>query len=94
MLLDRYKQLVDTLYCEPKDEVIMGSFLTKTQQPLPIEARQHSVKIPAKKKARHNEADIRKFFLNTSGKQTSVMETTSAKKIFKKTIEIIDTDSE
>ena len=31
MLLDRYLQLVNSLYCEPKAEVIMGSFLTKTQ---------------------------------------------------------------
>ena len=30
MLLDQYIQLVNSLYCEPK-EVIMGSFLAKTQ---------------------------------------------------------------
>ena len=28
MLLDRYMQLVNALYCEPKEGVIMGSFLT------------------------------------------------------------------
>ena len=33
MLLDRYMQLVSSLYCEPKEEVIMGSLLTKTQVP-------------------------------------------------------------
>ena len=33
MLLDRYMQLVNSLYCEPKEEVIMGSFFTKTQLP-------------------------------------------------------------
>ena len=31
MLLDRYMQLVNSIYCEPKKEVIMGSFLTKMQ---------------------------------------------------------------
>ena len=33
MLLDRYMQLVNSLYCEPKEEVNMGRFLTKTQFP-------------------------------------------------------------
>ena len=33
MLWDRYMQLVNSLYCEPKEEVIMGSFLAKTQLP-------------------------------------------------------------
>ena len=28
MLLDRYEELVDKLYCEPKNEVIIGNFLT------------------------------------------------------------------
>ena len=32
MLLDRYMQLINSLYCEPK-EVPMGSLLTKTQLP-------------------------------------------------------------
>ena len=26
MLFDRYMELVNSLYCEPKEEVIMGSF--------------------------------------------------------------------
>ena len=33
MLLDRYMQLVNSIYCEPKEEVIMSSFLLKTQLP-------------------------------------------------------------
>ena len=28
MLLDRYKELVNKLYCHPKNEVIFGNFLT------------------------------------------------------------------
>ena len=31
MLLDQYMQLGKSLYCGPKEEVIMGLFLTKTQ---------------------------------------------------------------
>ena len=33
MLLGRYMQLVNSLYCEPKEAVILGSLLTKTQLP-------------------------------------------------------------
>ena len=33
MLLSRYMQLVNSLYCEPKEAVILGSLLTKTQLP-------------------------------------------------------------
>ena len=33
MLLDRYKELVNKLYCEPKSEVIIGNFL----RPVPNE---------------------------------------------------------
>ena len=33
MLLSQYMQLVNSLYCEPKEAVILGSLLTKTQLP-------------------------------------------------------------
>ena len=33
LLLERYRELVEKLYCQPKDEVIIGSFLT----PLPLD---------------------------------------------------------
>ena len=33
ILLDRYMQLINSLYSELKEEVIMGSFLAKTQLP-------------------------------------------------------------
>ena len=29
MLLQRYQDIVDELYCQPKDEIIMGSFLER-----------------------------------------------------------------
>ena len=67
MLLDQYMQLVKSLYCEPKEEV-MGSFLTTTQLPALLPAWRIAasslIKI-VKKKARkdgNNGVDIRKFF--------------------------------
>ena len=30
--LDRYRELVTELYCEPKDEIIIGNFLSPTEQ--------------------------------------------------------------
>ena len=36
LLLDRYRELVTELYCEPKDEIIIGNFLSPTEQ-VPIE---------------------------------------------------------
>ena len=68
MVLDRYMQLVNSLYCEPKEKVIMGSFLTKTQLLALLPASRIaacSVKKTVKKKARkdgNNGVDIRKFF--------------------------------
>ena len=32
LLLDRYKELVTDLHCEPKDEIIIGNFLSPTEQ--------------------------------------------------------------
>ena len=43
MLSDRYMQLVNSLYCETEEEVIMGSLLAKTQLPALLPAS----KIPA-----------------------------------------------
>ena len=69
MLLDRYMQLVNSFYCEPKEEVIMGSFLTKTQLRALLPASRIAVSSvknnSVKKKARKdgsNGVDIRKFF--------------------------------
>ena len=39
LLLDRYRDLVTELYCEPKDEIIIGNFLSPTEQ-VPIERPQ------------------------------------------------------
>ena len=61
-LLDRYRELVTDLYCEPKDEVIIGNFLSPTEQAL-IERpqkRKKIVSVPEKEKIRSN--DIRLLF--------------------------------
>ena len=39
LLLDRYRELVTELYCEPKDEIIIGKFLSPTEQ-VPIKRPQ------------------------------------------------------
>ena len=67
MILDRYVQLVNSLYCEPKEEAIMDWFLTKTQLSalLPASRIAASSEKTVKKKARNNGnngVDIRKFF--------------------------------
>ena len=48
--LDRYRELVTELYCEPKDETIIGNFLSPTEQ-VPIEGpqiRQKRISVPEK----------------------------------------------
>ena len=32
LLLDQYRELVTELFCEPKDEIILGNFLSATEQ--------------------------------------------------------------
>ena len=62
LLLDRYRELVTDLYCEPEDEVIIGNFLSPTEQ-APIERpqkRKKIVSVPEKEKIRSN--DIRLLF--------------------------------
>ena len=49
-LLDRYRELVTELYCEPKTETIIGNFLSPIEE-VPIErlqTRQKRVSVPAK----------------------------------------------
>ena len=41
--LDRYRELVTELYCEPKDEIIIGNFLSPTEQ-VPTERPQNQQK--------------------------------------------------
>ena len=62
LLLDRYRELITDLYCEPEDEVIIRNFLSLTEQ-APIERtqkRKKIVSVPEKEKIRSN--DIRLLF--------------------------------
>ena len=62
LLLDWYRELVTDLYCEPEDEIIIGRFLSSSEQ-APIEGaqkRKKIVSVPEKEKIRSN--DIRLLF--------------------------------
>ena len=61
MLLHRYQNMVDELYCQPKEEVIMGSFIEKNVGNIkPVRAKQRkTVKRAEKSKGCE---DIRNFF--------------------------------
>ena len=65
MLMDRYSELVRTLYAEPKDEIILGSFLRPLDVPCAStnnEGRK-KVKCPiSKKKQQKPNRDIRTSF--------------------------------
>ena len=72
MLLDRYMELVNSLYYELKEEVIMGSLLAKTQLPALLPASRIAASSAKRrlKKARkdgNNEVDICKFFAAKEG---------------------------
>ena len=65
LLMEKYKQLVETLYAEPNEEKILGSFLTPDNSndiwtgPSPVKKKKKEKEIS---KARDlNQKDIRKF---------------------------------
>ena len=63
LLLQRYEQFVKTLYTEPRDEVIVGSYLTKTN--LSVIQENDGVRTKKKKKNTKDEVtskDIRDMF--------------------------------
>ena len=49
MVLDRYKEIVNRLYCEPKNEVIIGCFVAKNKDADTV-ALDNEVTVPKKKK--------------------------------------------
>ena len=70
LLLDRYKELVEKLYCEPENEVITGNFLTSGVEPNLNHNRQAQGRETKEERKRKNEKeqtsaknDIRNFFL-------------------------------
>ena len=68
LLMERYKQLVETLYTEPKEQEILGTFLqlqnTAEQDLAPVAPKQETkLKCPAE--SYKNEKDIRSHFAAT-----------------------------
>ena len=62
MLLDQYRELVTELYCEPKDEIIIGNFISPTEQ-VPIEKPQkRRKKVSVSEKETIQCKDIRLLF--------------------------------
>ena len=68
MLMDRYLEPVRTLYAEPKDEIILGSFLCPLDVPCAStnnEGRKKE-KCPIPKKKQKSNRDIRTMFLQNA----------------------------
>ena len=70
-LMDRYFELVRSLYTEPKNEVILGSFLRPVDVPCTPKsnARKKKVKIPLPAKKPKPNRDIRTMFQHMSRKK-------------------------
>ena len=69
MLMDRYLELVRTLYAEPKDEIILGSFLRPLDVPCALtnsEGRKKGKCPISKKKQQKPNRDIRTMFLQNA----------------------------
>lgn len=68
LVLEKYRQLVETLYTEPKEELILGSFLQTTavlDLAAPAEEkvkRKKTAKVPSGSKTTTQIKDIRSFF--------------------------------
>ena len=56
MLLDRYKELVEKLYIEPKNEIIIGNFLTSALSPT-INIHKVEIQDEREKSRRNNQND-------------------------------------
>ena len=84
MLLDRYKELVEKLYIEPKNEIIIGNFLTfaverynqHTQGGYTRRKRKIEKEQPERQSVKN---DIRKFFSKLP-KQNNEQKNTESKK--------------
>ena len=68
MLMDRYLELVRPLYAEPKDEIILGSFLCPLDVPCASTNNEGRKKgrCPIPKKKQKPNRDIRTMFLQTA----------------------------
>ena len=66
MLMDRYLELVRSLYAEPKNEVILGSFMPSTST---NDGRKEAKKSPVSQKKLKPRRDIRTMFVEMSRRQ-------------------------
>ena len=76
LLLKRYEELVLKLYCEPKEEIIMGSFIEQIPVVIADPNQHNEIQRNNKKKKRiapdhqtkvPKSKDIRSFFNNNNG---------------------------
>ena len=88
MLLSPYMSLVDSRYCEPKEEIIMGSFITKATGPLtavpPSTSSERSK--PAKKKPKRD--------MDNRSMCKRIEKKTMAQGLEKQVVEISNSESE
>ena len=82
LLMERYKQLVETLYTEPKEEEILGTFLqlenTGEQDLAPVAPKQKK-KPKCPPESDKNQKDIRSYFAATPRQATKKPETKKPK---------------
>ena len=81
--MEGYKQLVETLYAEPKDEEILGTFLqlenTGEQDLAPVAPKQKK-KLNCPPESDKNQKDIQSYFAATPCNSTKKPETKKPKK--------------
>ena len=75
LLMDQYFELVRSLYTEPKNEVILGSFLRPVDVPCTPKrnARKKKVKTPVPAKKPKPNRDIRNMFHHTKRKNNETI---------------------
>ena len=82
LLMERYKQLVETLYTEPKEEEILGTFLqlenTGEQDLAPVAPKQKK-KPKCPPESDKNQKDIQSYFAATPRQATKKPETKKPK---------------
>ena len=82
LLMERYKQLVETLYTEPKEDQILGTFLqleNTGEQDLVPAAPKQKTKPKCPPESDKNQKDIRRYFAATPCQATKKPETKKPK---------------
>lgn len=93
LLMEKYKQLIEELYIEPKNEENLGSFLQPnnvTEESINLPSTSSQSKKRKSKDEASNQKDIRSFFSKT----ISIKTTTKRRDGKKKTEKIITIDSD